>query len=718
MSPFPQAVIRLQGVSKVFPDVPPGTPPALSSLTADVPSGLVVGLVGPDAAGKTTLMRLLAGLLLPTSGSVEVLGRVPGSKASDEAVHDVGYMPQRFGLYEDLSVIDNLNLHAELRGLEGPARQSMFEKLLTFTALKPFTDRLAGKLSGGMKQKLGLACALLTTPRLLLLDEPGVGVDPLSRRELWKMVSELAVGGMSVLWSTAYMDEAERCAHVLMLDQGSLVYQGPPAGFTGRVAKRVFSFVPPSGEARAMLARWQQEPDIRDALIQGNRIRVVLRNPHDGPFSRKGVELHPVEPRLEDAYIDAVGGMDQRPSPFLPVSGRGGAEEPGEGRGNLSGERLSPSLPRTPSLPFPKTFARGREAGGLSEGGAASRPSAESAGAGGSHAEESAKLSNPAVADASSTEPSSASPPSGKYGNRDSISANVFGRGGMGARGKGGESFSPEKFILPSPGGSTPHPAPAAQPVIRAVSLTKKFGTFVAAHDITFEVQPGRIFGLLGPNGAGKSTTFRMLCGLSRPTEGECFVAGMNLLTAGGAARAKLGYMAQKFSLYGELTVQQNMRLMADLYGLERGRVKPRIEQLVEALDLETFRDVRAFNLPLGQKQRLAMACATLHEPPVLFLDEPTSGVDPRTRREFWKHINAMTQNGVAVLVTTHFMEEAEYCDEIALVFQGGIIARGTPDELKGKAPGAAKNGGAADMTLEEAFIAYIEEVQRKGGHA
>ena len=718
MSPSPQAVIRLQGVSKVFPDVPPGTPPALSSLTADVPSGLVVGLVGPDAAGKTTLMRLLAGLLLPTSGSVEVLGRVPGSEASDEAVHDVGYMPQRFGLYEDLSVIDNLNLHAELRGLEGPARQAMFEKLLTFTALKPFTDRLAGKLSGGMKQKLGLACALLTTPRLLLLDEPGVGVDPLSRRELWKMVSELAVGGMSVLWSTAYMDEAERCAHVLMLDQGSLVYQGPPAGFTGRVAKRVFSFVPPSGEARAMLARWQQEPDIRDALIQGNRIRVVLRNPHDGPFSRKGVELHPVEPRLEDAYIDAVGGMDQRPSPFLPVSGRGGAEEPGEGRGNLSGERLSPSLPRTPSLPFPKTFARGREAGGLSEGGAASRPSAESAGAGGSHAEESAKLSNPAVADASSTEPSSASSPSGKHGNRDSISANVFGRGGMGAWGKGGESFSPEKFLLPSPGGSTPHPAPAAQPVIRAVSLTKKFGTFVAAHDITFEVQPGRIFGLLGPNGAGKSTTFRMLCGLSRPTEGECFVAGMNLLTAGGAARAKLGYMAQKFSLYGELTVQQNMRLMADLYGLERGRVKPRIEQLVEALDLETFRDVRAFNLPLGQKQRLAMACATLHEPPVLFLDEPTSGVDPRTRREFWKHINAMTQNGVAVLVTTHFMEEAEYCDEIALVFQGGIIARGTPDELKGKAPGAAKNGGAADMTLEEAFIAYIEEVQRKGGHA
>lgn len=616
MSASPEAVIRLQGVSKVFPDVPPDTPPALDALTADVPSGQVVGLVGPDAAGKTTLMRLLAGLLLPTSGTVEVLGRAPGSPADTAGIlHDVGYMPQRFGLYEDLSVIDNLHLHAELRGLEEPDRSAMFEKLLTFTSLKPFTERLAGKLSGGMKQKLGLACALLTTPRLLLLDEPGVGVDPLSRRELWKMVSDLAVGGMSVLWSTAYMDEAERCAHVLMLEQGRLVYQGPPAGFTGRVAKRVFAFTPPPGEARRMLARWQQEPDIRDALIQGSHIRVVFRDPHDGPFTRSGVDLRPAVPRLEDAYIDAVGGMDRRPSPFLPESERGGGE-PGEGRGTLSGERLSPSLPRPPS-----------------------------------------------------------------------------------------------------PDGSTS--ALSSEPVIRAVNLTKRFGTFTAAHDITFEVQPGRIFGLLGPNGAGKSTTFRMLCGLSRPTEGECFVAGMDLLTAAGAARAKLGYMAQKFSLYGELTVRQNMRLIADLYGLPRGRVKPRIEQLIEALDLEAFRDVRAFNLPLGQKQRLAMACATLHEPSVLFLDEPTSGVDPRTRREFWKHINAMTQSGVAVLVTTHFMEEAEYCDEIALVFKGGIIARGTPDELKGNAP--RKRDGAGDVTLEEAFIAYIEDVEggeRKGGQA
>ncbi len=624
MRPDPESVIRLENVCKVFPNVPPGTPPALDNLTAHIPAGMVVGLVGPDASGKTTLMRLLAGLLLPSAGTVEVLGRVPDSSGNAANVlHDIGYMPQRFGLYEDLSVLDNLNLHAELRGLEGEARQRMFDRLLQFTDLKPFTGRLAGKLSGGMKQKLGLACALLTTPRLLLLDEPGVGVDPLSRRELWKMVSELAVGGMSVLWSTAYMEEAERCSHVLMLDQGRLVYQGPPARFTERVADRVFAFVPPPGEARRMLAGWQQAPDVRDALIQGSRIRLVFRDRHPGAFSREGVELLPVEARLEDAYIDAVGGMDRRPSPFLP----------GNGTDEEDGSRKDRAF-----------FGRGLKFWNRDR-----------------------KEAAPAAMTACPVVPSRKAP------------------------------FVPEE-----------------NPVIRAVGLTKRFGAFTAAHDITFDVLPGKIFGLLGPNGAGKSTTFRMLCGLSRPTEGACFVAGMNLLGAAGAARARLGYMAQKFSLYGELTVEQNMRLMAELYGLPGKRVAPRLEQLVEALDLEAFRKVRAFDLPLGQKQRLALACATLHEPSVLFLDEPTSGVDPRTRREFWKHINAMTQNGVAVLVTTHFMEEAEYCDEIALVFQGEIIARGTPDELRERAPYASK--ASPETTLEDAFIAYIERVQHPEG--
>lgn len=564
-------VIILRDLVKIFPSAPPSSPPALGGISAQVPSGIIVGLVGPDAAGKTSLMRLLAGLLLPSSGSISI------------STTDIGYMPQRFGLYEDLSVLDNLALHAELRGLEEPQRGLMFKTLLDFTSLSPFVGRLAGKLSGGMKQKLGLACALLTTPQLLLLDEPGVGVDPLSRRELWAMVTQLAGKGMSVLWSTAYMEEAQRCGHVLMLEQGRLVYEGAPQAFMERVRGRVFQMAATGGSA-SLLALVSQSPGVRDALIQGSTIRLLLADVADkGRLEAlTGTPLIPVAPCLEDAYMDTVGGIDQRPSPFAPAQNSG------------------------------------------------------------------------------------------------AVSLAV------------------------------------SEPVIVAQGLTRCFGDFVAADNITFSVAPGRIFGLLGPNGAGKSTTFRMLCGLLRPTRGSCFVAGMNLLTVQEEARAKLGYMAQKFSLYGELTVLQNLNLMADLYTIPRAVQAQRIEQRMEALDIAAFAKVKAGDLPLGHKQRLAMACATLHDPPVLFLDEPTSGVDPRTRRDFWKHISAMIQKGVAVLVTTHFMEEAEYCDEIALIIHGAMIARGSPDELKAQCPrqylvpaGAA--GAGLDPTLEEAFIAYIQ---------
>lgn len=593
-------VIILRDLVKTFPTAPPGSPPALGGISAQVPSGTIVGLVGPDAAGKTTLMRLLAGLLLPSSGSISI------------STTDIGYMPQRFGLYEDLSVLDNLALHAELRGLEEPQRGIMFKNLLAFTSLSPFVGRLAGKLSGGMKQKLGLACALLTTPQLLLLDEPGVGVDPLSRRELWEMVTQLSGKGMSVLWSTAYMDEAQRCAHVLMLEQGCLVYEGAPQAFMERVRGRVFQVAvsggsagggcspppdpplrcgqgprplhPLQGASASLLALVSQSPGVRDALIQGSKIRLLLADAADKGRLEEltGGTLEAVAPCLEDAYMDTVGGINQNPSPFAPAA-------------------------------------------------------------------------------------SSAS-------------------------------------------------VQTSEPVIVAQGLTRCFGDFVAADNITFSVAPGTIFGLLGPNGAGKSTTFRMLCGLLRPTQGQCFVAGMDLLTVQEEARAKLGYMAQKFSLYGELTVLQNMNLMADLYNIPRAVQASRIEQRMEALDIAAFAKVKAGDLPLGHKQRLAMACATLHDPPVLFLDEPTSGVDPRTRRDFWKHIIAMTQKGVAVLVTTHFMEEAEYCDEIALIIHGAMIARGTPDELKARCPrqylapadAAPSEVTMSDPTLEEAFIAYI----------
>ena len=568
---------------------------ALDGINAVIPAGRITGLVGPDAAGKTTLMRIMAGLMPPSEGRASLFGFSPTELMRSQP-NSIGYMPQRFGLYEDISVMANMRLHASLRGLEGAERDRVFEKLLGFTSLAPFTDRLAGRLSGGMKQKLGIACALLGSPRLLLLDEPGVGVDPQSRRELWRMVQDLSQDGMTVVWSTAYLDEAERCPGVIMLDGGRVLFAGPPQELTARAQGRVFLLRADAGTHKRELALWTMRPGIEDALIQGSRIRLVLAADAPESLRREVLEKggEPVAPRLEDAYMSAVGGINQSPSPYgkLHVAHNGGA---------------APDNSQPPAAP---TLV------------------------------------------ASST-----------------VSAPVYS--------------------------------------IAARNLTKQFGAFVAARDISFDVRPGEIFGLLGPNGAGKSTTFRMLCGLSRPTAGSCSVDGVDLLRAGSEARSRLGYMAQKFSLYPDIPVRENITIFAELYGLSKERRDVLLPGLAEALELQPYLRSRTGSLPLGQKQRLALLCATLHEPPVLFLDEPTSGVDARTRRDFWKHISAMTTAGAAVLVTTHFMEEAEYCDRIALIYRGAMISMGTPDDLK------ASCTEVEDPTLEEAFIASIEKYDR-----
>ena len=582
---------------------------ALDGVNAVIPAGRITGLVGPDAAGKTTLMRIMAGLMPPSEGQANLFGYSPTELMRSQP-NSIGYMPQRFGLYEDISVMANMRLHASLRGLEGAERDRVFEKLLGFTSLAPFTDRLAGRLSGGMKQKLGIACALLGSPRLLLLDEPGVGVDPQSRRELWRMVQDLSQDGMTVVWSTAYLDEAERCPGVIMLDSGRVLFEGPPQELTARAEGRVYLLRADAGTHKRELALWTMRPGIEDALIQGSRIRLVLAADAPESLHREVLEKggEPVSPRLEDAYMSAVGGINQSPSPY----------------GKLH-------------------VGHNEDAGG----GAARNGAAASA----------------VVSDA----PQTAAPAS----------------------------------VLP---------ATDSGPVysISARNLTKQFGAFVAARDISFDVRPGEIFGLLGPNGAGKSTTFRMLCGLSRPTAGSCAVDGVDLLRAGSEARSRLGYMAQKFSLYPDIPVRENITIFAELYGLSKERRDVLLPGLAEALELQPYLRSRTGSLPLGQKQRLALLCATLHEPPVLFLDEPTSGVDARTRRDFWKHISAMTTAGAAVLVTTHFMEEAEYCDRIALIYRGAMISMGTPDELK------ASCTEVEDPTLEEAFIASIEKYDRE----
>ncbi|MCA6220145.1 ATP-binding cassette domain-containing protein [Photorhabdus antumapuensis] len=571
--------IRLEKVEKIFPGL---NNPAVSSLTAEIYGGSVTGLVGPDGAGKTTLIRMLAGLLKPNSGSIEIMGLDP-IKDGVQVRFELGYMPQKFGLYEDLTVLENLNLYADLRGVLGDERKKTYEQLLTFTDLTRFTGRLAGKLSGGMKQKLGLACTLLGKPKVLLLDEPGVGVDPIARRELWRMVHELADDGMLILWSTSYLDEAEQCRDVLLLNQGKLLYSGQPQKLTQKMSGRSFLLSAKQDSRRKMLQHALTLPQVTDGVIQGKYVRLILKPDASPQALLSQLELPDAEivkaaPRFEDAFIDLLGGGSTRHSELAEI------------------------MPR--------------------------------------------------------------------------IAANP------------------------------------TETVIEAQDLTKKFGDFAATDHVDFQVKRGEIFGLLGPNGAGKSTTFKMMCGLMVPTGGKALVLGMDLKTSSGKARQHLGYMAQKFSLYGNLTVEQNLKFFSGIYGLQGRKQKEKIDGMIDAFNLKSVLHQTTDQLPLGYKQRLALSCALMHEPDILFLDEPTSGVDPQIRREFWLHINGMVDKGVTVMVTTHFMDEAEYCDRIGLVFRGKLIAAGTPDDLK-QLVATAEN---PDPSMEQAFINlvvnYDEELQ------
>ncbi|STQ70431.1 ATP-binding cassette domain-containing protein [Hafnia alvei] len=567
-----QHEIVLDGVEKRFAGM---DQPAVASLSTRIASGAVMGLVGPDGAGKTTLIRMLAGLLKPSAGTVSVVGLDPLTQ--DSELHAIlGYMPQKFGLYEDLTVIENLTLYADLRGVIGEERRKTFERLLKFTDLTRFTERLAGKLSGGMKQKLGLACTLVGEPKVLLLDEPGVGVDPISRRELWRMVHELADEGMLILWSTSYLDEAEQCREVLLMNEGKLLYSGAPQQLTQRMAGRTILLRAKNISHRKLLQRAICLPSVSDGVIQGRYLRLILKDNADHhallhDLDQPDAELLEAEPRFEDAFIDLLGG-------------------------------------------------------------------------GPDHESELAKI-------------------------------------------------MPQVKVDPN------------ETVIEAQQLTKKFGDFAATDHVDFQVKRGEIFGLLGPNGAGKSTTFKMMCALLKPTSGKALVLGMDLKTDSGRARQHLGYMAQKFSLYGNLTVAQNLKFFSGVYGLKGKQQKEKIEGMVNAFNFTPILNQTPDSLPLGFKQRLALACSLMHEPDILFLDEPTSGVDPLTRREFWLHINGMVDKGVTVMVTTHFMDEAEYCDRIGLVYRGKIIAAGSPDQLKH----SVASDDNPNPTMEQAFIELVQ---------
>ncbi len=470
----------------------PDGPPALDALSFEIGGGRVTGVVGPDGAGKTTLMRLLAGLLAPSDGSATVCG-YDTIKDALGLHHAIGYMPQRFGLYEDLTVLENLELYADLRGVVGKERDESFERLLAFTDLARFTSRLAGRLSGGMKQKLGLACAMLRSPRLLLLDEPSVGVDPISRRELWRMVNELTADGVGVVWTTAYLDEAENCAEVLVMNAGKLLFQGDPKAMTESIEHRAFLVRGVAGERRTLLTRALARPEIIDGVIQGEAVRLVMAE-----GAKAG--LGPDGPRS--------------PSPLSP-------------------------LPRGEGVPYQRLrrtllSARGRGARGPS-----------------------AVLPRVAITPA-------------KPRFEDAFVAL------LGGQPKRTQAF--EAPARPANGGG--------DAAVEASGLTKVFGDFTAADHISFTIKRGEIFGLLGPNGAGKSTTFKMMCGLLRPTAGTARVDGYDLYRAPAVARGRLGYMAQKFSLYGDLSVQNNLQFFGGVYGLTGAKKRDAIDRVIAAFDL------------------------------------------------------------------------------------------------------------------------------------
>lgn len=562
-----ETVAFIKGVVKNFKGM---EKPALNHISAEIKAGHITGLVGPDGAGKTTLIRHMVGLMHPDDGEILINGL--NTKTHAEEIHLIsGYMPQRFGLYEDLSVLENLNLYADLRNVVGQERTHKFAELLRFTNLQPFQERLAGNLSGGMKQKLGLACALLGQPQILLLDEPSVGVDPISRRELWKMVKDLASNNIAVVWSTSYLDEAEKCDSVILLNEGDKLFDGPPTDLLDRVKGRTWQIHGiPEGNRRSVLMGLLKKDHIIDGVIQGQYVRIVTKDPINKPDIPEGKWVK-VKPWFEDGFIDILGGAPMGESP-------------------LASE------------------------------------------------------------------------------------------------------------MKPRPGNT--------KAIIDAQNLTKKFGDFTAVRQSSFQIKRGEIFGLLGPNGAGKSTTFKMLCGLLQPTEGKALVNGLDLKTATSKARARIGYMAQKFSLYGSLNVLQNLRFFSGVYGLSGKHQEHQIDLMISLFALEPHLQMNAKELPLGFKQRLALACAVMHQPDVLFLDEPTSGVDPLTRREFWMHINGLVEKGVTIMVTTHFMDEAEYCDRISLIYKGESIATGSPDQLK-ELTISPKH---PNPTLEDAFISLIEK--------
>ena len=521
----------------------------------------IFGLIGPDGAGKTSTFQILAGVMEATSGAANIFGR-----PAREMRSQTGYLTQTFSLYPDLTVSENIRYSGDLRHIPPSAIAARADRYLRMFDMHRFTSRLAGKLSGGMRQKLSLICALVPQPRVLLLDEPTTGVDPVSRREFWDVLAHLSAEGLTILVATPYLDEAERCHRIAFMHQGRFLRVGTPTELRAALGvKRI--------ELRASDLRRSEQTisslieshvDILDVQRFGDRLDLLAEHPGQvQPAIRDGLEAAGIaieemrvdEPTLENVFVAKLRSLGQ---------GAAAAEFPAR------------------------------------------------------------------------------------------------------------QDHSPLR----------------GQVAIGASRLTRQFGDFTAVHNVSLQVRNGEVYGLLGANGAGKTTTIRMLCGLLEPTAGAMQLAGTQGNLRSESVRKRIGYMSQKFSLYDDLTIRENLSFFAGVYGVPAGQREEKIRWVLSFSGLEGKEQQITGSLPGGWKQRVAFGAAIMHEPDILFLDEPTSGVDPLARRAFWTLINRLADTGAAILITTHYLEEAEQCNRLGMMVAGELVAEGTPTGIKGHQSG------------------------------
>jgi len=536
-----------------------GSLEAVRGIGFEVERGEIFGLIGADGAGKTTTFQILAGVMEASSGIAQISG-----KRARDARSETGYLTQAFSLYLDLSVMENIRYVGQLRHVPDAEIDERGHRYLRAFGMDRFPSRLAGQLSGGMRQKLSLVCALVAEPNILLLDEPTTGVDPVSRREFWDTVAHLAAEGLTVLVATPYLDEAERCHRVALMHLGEIRRIGTPDEIRGSLnVQRIELRTPRLREALGAIGD-AGASEIFDVQRFGDRIDLLSHAPDEAEreiksiLSERGLpveDLRVDEPTLENTFVATLRALGGEP-----------INEPFPSRHDHSGQR--------------------------------------------------------------------------------------------------------------------------GEVAIGATRLTKQFGSFTAVRDLSLDVRYGEIYGLLGANGAGKTTTIKMLCGLVEPTVGVMQLAGETGSLRSTSVRQQIGYMSQKFSLYNDLTIEENLDFFAGVYGVPWEEREEKKSWVLHFSGLEEKRHQLTASLPGGWKQRVAFGSAIMHEPPIVFLDEPTSGVDPLARRLFWQMINHLADSGTAVLVTTHYLEEAEQCNRLGLMVAGELLLEGTPSEVKAQQKG------------------------------